>query len=106
MSKRKCPSNEVLRRLYVDEGKTGEEIALTYNVTRKNVYLALKNAGVEIRKPIGENHGMWKGGRVTCISGGYIGIHMPKHPSASKVGYVYEHTLVAEKMLGRSLTKE
>ena len=106
MSKRKCPNNEILRKLYVDERKTGEEIASMYNVTRKNVYLALKKAGVEIRKPLKENHGMWKGGRVTCISGGYVGIHMPEHPSASKVGYVYEHTLVAEKMLGRSLNKD
>lgn len=35
---------------------------------------------------------------------GYIGIYMPEHHRASKVnGCVYEHILVAEKMLGRLL---
>lgn len=41
------------------------------------------------------------------ISNGYILIYMPDHPRAIKhgqwQGYVYEHVIVAEKMLGRSL---
>ncbi|MED1915786.1 HNH endonuclease [Bacillus thuringiensis] len=103
MSKRKTPPDDVLYDLYVNQKQTGEEIAQIYNVTRKNVYLALKKAGIEVRKPVGENHGAWKGGRVTCLSDGYVGIWNPDHPKANSVGYVREHTLVAEDMLGRPL---
>ena len=44
----------------------------------------------------------WKGGR-TKKKSGYIRVMCPDHPRSCPVGYVYEHTLVAEKMLGRSL---
>ncbi|MBE2926584.1 HNH endonuclease [Anoxybacillus flavithermus] len=43
------------------------------------------------------------------ISNGYILIYKPDHPKAIKYGqwqgYVYEHVIVAEKMLGRQLRK-
>ncbi|MBE2914753.1 HNH endonuclease [Anoxybacillus flavithermus] len=43
------------------------------------------------------------------ISNGYILIYKPDHPRAIKTGqwqgYVYEHVIVAEKMLGRQLRK-
>jgi hypothetical protein len=35
---------------------------------------------------------------------GYIYIYKPEHPRATKQGYVFEHRLVAEKLLGRLLT--
>lgn len=37
---------------------------------------------------------------------GYIAIYMPEHERAFENGCVYEHILVAEKMLGRKLKKE
>lgn len=44
----------------------------------------------------------WKGGRF--INGGYIYILKPEHPSAHKSnGYIAEHRLIAEKVLGRCL---
>jgi len=46
----------------------------------------------------------WRGGR-TISSHGYALIRIPCHPRAMKNGYVYEHILVAEKILGRSLKK-
>lgn len=46
----------------------------------------------------------WKGGR-RYDPAGYVLIHMPEHPDAHKDGYVFEHRLVAEKMLGRPLLK-
>ena len=53
----------------------------------------------------GENHPNWKGGRRKHCNG-YIWVFMPKHPLASKQGYVLEHRLVMEKRLGRVLRKE
>lgn len=44
----------------------------------------------------------WKGGR-TVLGGGYIGIYLPDHPNAEKLGYVREHVLVMSKRLGRPL---
>lgn len=51
---------------------------------------------------VGENNPMWKGGRIRGING-YIKIHKPIHPFANKRGYVLEHRLIMEKMLGRYL---
>jgi hypothetical protein len=49
----------------------------------------------------GDKHNCWKGGRI--IQSGYIQVNQPEHHRASSSGYVYEHTLVAEKALGKSL---
>ncbi|GAH41094.1 unnamed protein product, partial [marine sediment metagenome] len=44
----------------------------------------------------------WEGGKI-INSGGYVLIWKPDHPFSNKQGYVYEHRLVMEKMLGRYL---
>jgi hypothetical protein len=39
-----------------------------------------------------------------CLDGqGYVTVYMPSHPRSSSIGRVKEHTLVAEKALGRYL---
>ena len=43
----------------------------------------------------------WKGGRIK--SGKYIHIHMPQHHRATKRGYVLEHILICERVLGKPL---
>lgn len=48
-----------------------------------------------------ESHS-WRGG-VTTYPNGYRLIYRPDHPRAHPNGYVYEHILVAEDMLGRPL---
>lgn len=57
----------------------------------------------------------WRGGdprpkvaltREPLITKGYRYIYVPEHARADGHGYVAEHHLVAEKMLGRSLTVE
>lgn len=53
-----------------------------------------------IRK--GEENHNWKGGRLKT-SQGYILIHNPTHPNCNPNGYVREHRLVMEKILGRYL---
>ena len=49
---------------------------------------------------VGERSPVWKGGRV--LAGGYVKVRIPEHPAASN-GYVLEHRVVMEKILGRYL---
>ncbi len=53
------------------------------------------------RGQLGSLSANWKGGRVSL--GGYIAIYKPDHPHSSKLGYVMEHRLVMEQVLGRFL---
>lgn len=89
---------EQLMILY-EQGKTMEEIGRIFNTTKRVVHLRMQEYGIPRRKPIGENHGSWKGGEV--IKSGYPAVYNPNHPRASKIGYVYTHVLIMEKMLGR-----
>ena len=51
----------------------------------------------------GSNNPAWKGGSYIEPEKGYRMIRMPSHPRARANGYVLEHILVAEQMLGRPL---
>jgi len=52
---------------------------------------------------VGKKNGLWKGGR-SVASNGYVLIRVGvDHPLADVRGYAYEHRLVAEQKLGRSL---
>lgn len=46
----------------------------------------------------------WKGGRKKSL--GYIFVWCPGHPGANSEGYVQEHRILMEKMLGRPLRPE
>ena len=50
-----------------------------------------------------ENNPAWKGGRYVEPDKGYVMVRKPDHPRARKSGYICEHILVAEQMLGRQL---
>lgn len=43
------------------------------------------------------------GGSRVVMRGGYVKIHHPEHPACSNDGYVLEHRLVMEYVLGRPL---
>jgi hypothetical protein len=51
----------------------------------------------------GDKHPGWKGGVRTSKRDGYVYIWKPDHPNAVSRGYVLEHRLVMEKVLGRYL---
>ena len=50
-----------------------------------------------------ESNYFWKGGR-TVDADGYILVKTPGHPHADNRGYVREHRLVMEGLIGRYLT--
>lgn len=52
-----------------------------------------------------EKHGQWNGGRIIAGEGYYM-VLSKSHPRSNRDGYVYEHILVIEKHLGRSITAE
>jgi hypothetical protein len=49
------------------------------------------------------NYG-WKGGRIISVQG-YVRTQSPNHPRKDRDGYVFEHRLVMESMLGRALER-
>lgn len=72
---------------------------------RNRIY---RNAGPRGPNPnlAGENNPAWKGGRYLEPEKGYVMVRNRSHPRARANGYVLEHILVAEQMLGRPLTPE
>jgi len=47
-------------------------------------------------------NGRWKGGR-SYHKAGYVLVRAPDHPRAGQAGYVFEHILVVEQLIGRYL---
>ena len=51
----------------------------------------------------GKNNPRWNGGKFSLH--GYVMVYRPNHPFATKAGYVCEHRLVMEKIIGRYLER-
>ena len=80
------------------------------NRTGKNSPLFEKHLSEEHRKKLsknmigkysGENHPLWKGGKIN--NKGYILVYKPNYPNNRKDNYIYEHRLIMEEYLGRCL---
>ena len=108
------PRNEMVS-MYVDKKMSmrqiGDEVGLTIGAvqsilrSRKVKFRSVKE-GYNLRFPegrFGEQSANWKGGRRVANNQGYIYIYTPDHPNATKDGYVLEHRLVLEEVLGRFL---
>ena len=75
----------------------------------KQAHIGMK-ASEDTRKKMreaktGKKSNNWKGGR-TIHDKGYILIWMPEHPYCNNQGYVFEHRLIMEQVLGRYLKPE
>lgn len=96
---------EDMKVWYEKDGLSVTDIATRLGRSPKLVWKVCKKHGFHMR-PIGSCPGnknpSWNGGRIADKSG-YILVHMPNHPNANSGGYVREHRLIAEKVLGRYL---
>ena len=73
--------------------------------TRKKIGLSSKGRNVGL---VGDKSPSWKGGKYSTKRDGYVYVYNPEHPNAKRNGkggggYVLEHRLVMEKILGRYL---
>lgn len=96
-----------IRPLLEDEKLQQWKIAERLGVSRDTVGRIAKRLGMKTQPPgarPGEQHFGWKGGRRKV--GRYWYVRDLSHPGATKQGYVAEHRLVMEKLLGRHLRPE
>lgn len=96
---------EQMRTWYEKDGLSVTDIGKKLNRNPKLVWKVCKKHRFQMR-PIGscpgEKNPAWKGGRI-IDKDGYVLIHSPNHPDCTSGGYVREHRLVMEKILGRRL---
>ncbi|NQU82982.1 MAG: HNH endonuclease [Parcubacteria group bacterium] len=97
-----------LLKMLIDENLCVSKIATECDVSittisRWAAYFEIR----EIRPYSGDNKGSknpyWKGGRYVEGKAGYAWVLKPEHPYANKKGYVAEHRLMAEQIVGRPL---
>ena len=96
---------EKMRAWYERDGLSVTEIAARLERSPKLVWKVCKKHGFAMRPvgpPAGHKNPAWRGGR-TIDKGGYVLVKSPGHPAANRAGYVREHRLVAERVLGRFL---
>lgn len=92
------------------EGASRQEIMKQFSISSPTLNRWIKLLGQPLRRPVpnGENHGNWKGGKITNANG-YIVTWIPKDDHffdmANSLGYIPEHRYVMAKHLGRSLRK-
>ena len=76
--------------------------AVGTNPARLRQFLAREGISRQPYSRAGKHNGHWNGGRRKNRQG-YVQILCPEHPFANSIGYVWEHRLVMEKVLGRYL---
>ena len=72
---------------------------------RKHTEETKRKIAVTRKLYVREKHPSWQGGKRINHSG-YIEILLPDHPRARGNGYVFEHILVSEQMMGRRLSAD
>ena len=107
MKQTACEKNDLLLRQMIEDGESLTAIAQTVGTNRTRVKEYIAKHDIQ-HQPFhttnfGYRNGRWKGGRI-IDEDGYILIKQRKHPHCNRHGYVREHRLVVEKVLGRYLT--
>lgn len=72
---------------------------------REKISKAHKGKAVsdKTKKKISEAHKISGIGHKKKRSDGYIAVYYPDHPKSNKAGYIMEHDLIMERMIGRHL---
>lgn len=96
-------TDDELIDLYINQDLSSIKIAKAYNMAVSSVCRRLNRLGI-IKPATGHDGRNGKKGKVYVK--GYPAVYMPGHPRAKSSGYVREHILVMEKVLGRTPTKE
>lgn len=105
----RLPYDDVVR-MY-ESGCTQKEIAEVLGVSQKVVWRFMKNHGIKARSTakrdqMGSKNSFWKGG-IVKDGAGYVLVKADGHPRAKKCGgYVREHILIAEEVIGRPLADD
>ena len=92
----------------LDAGAHLPDVAAHFAVSAKTLRRRRRETGLPplvVKPRFGERAPAWRGGRFTTPRG-YVEVHSPDHPHASVGGYVREHRLVMEQVLGRHLLPE
>lgn len=99
--------DEGLLRELAAQGSTSREIASALGCSEEGVRKAQIRLGLERLPAKARPHrnAFWRGGAVPDKHG-YILIHWPDHPAATKGGYVRQHRILMERTLGRPLRDE
>lgn len=101
MSALKITNDKQLKKDY--ETMSSGEIAKKYGCTRTTVCRHLRRLG--ITKPISGTNSRNRKRNGEVLKTGYPVFHLPEHPRASAVGYVFKHILEVEKKIGRVPTR-
>jgi hypothetical protein len=99
-----CYHHQAEIEQWAKEGVSLSEMARRIGTKHQLVKKFLVQHGIE-HKPYRqamENNTFWRGGRIVDIDG-YVLIKTPDHPHKDRHGYVREHRLVVEQLLGRYL---
>lgn len=94
--------NEHIADLYLNKDFSSYDIARELNVSVCLVCDRLKKMGIT-KSPYG--HEGRNGKRGTVYLRGYPVLYDPSHPRAKSNGYVKEHIVIVERMLGRPLSE-
>jgi len=103
MSRRKVPSDDILRKLYLEEKLSSGIIASRYGVSRAKVCEHLRRLG--ITRPESGVNSRNRNFNKRQFKHGYPMTFLPDHPRANNIGYVFDHMLVMEKAIGRTPSK-
>lgn len=84
--------------------KICKKCGVIYNPTRhKQKYCSIECAGIIQKRFMTIPDCLDDASRKIDKNLGYVRVYCPMHPEANTWGYVYEHRVIAEKMIGRRL---
>lgn len=103
-AKAPCYVHADLVRRMAEEGAHPSKIAKAIGSKHQTVtaFLRRHNIPFQLFDQSGANNPSWRGGRM-IDKDGYVLIHQPDHPYTNRHGYVREHRLAMERVLGRYL---